>query len=145
MLREELAKKLKEAMKAQNILAKDVLRVILGEADTEEGRGKPATDESIQRIVRKMADSNRETRALCKQGTAAADKLDEEYAYLDLLLPKSLGIEDIKKALDSVVADLKLAKSDGQATGLAMKTLKELKLTVLGNDVALAVKQLRSS
>jgi uncharacterized protein len=142
-LREELKKKVVEATKARNTLAKNLLRVILGEADTEEGRGRTVNDESIQRIVRKMADSNRETRALVKE-EAKVTELDEEFAYLDLLLPKSLGIEDIKKALVSVVADLQSAKSDGQATGLAMKSLKALKLNVLGNDVAEAVRQLRA-
>ena len=82
---------------------------------------------------------------MVKDQAKKVEELDEEYAYLDLLLPKSLGIEEIKAALVSVVADLKSAKSDGQATGLAMKTLKQLKLTVLGNDVSQAVKELRTS
>ena len=39
---------------------------------------------------------------------------------------------------------LKGAKNDGQATGLAMKHLKQKGLAVLGEDVAAAVKQLRA-
>ena len=57
-LRAELTMKLKEAMKSKNDLAKNLLRVILGEADTEEGRGKAVTDEIILRIIRKIAEGN---------------------------------------------------------------------------------------
>jgi hypothetical protein len=45
--------------------------------------------------------------------------------------------------LASKVDELKLAKSDGQATGIAMKFFKEAKLLVDGNTVTEVVKSIR--
>ena len=47
-------------------------------------------------------------------------------------------------SFNAIAADLKGAKNDGQATGLAMKHLRQQGLAVLGEDVAAAVRQLRA-
>jgi uncharacterized protein YqeY len=144
-----LQAKLQEAMKARNDLAKDVLRVIMGEVSTREARtGKAPSDEDIFAIIRKLIASNSETRKeLEKRGQTAHEayeRLARENTYMDAMLPKSLDQAAIRKELEPLVAELKGAKSDGQATGLAMKHLKQKGLTVQGDEVSAAVKQLRA-
>jgi uncharacterized protein YqeY len=144
-----LQAKLQEAIKARNDLAKEVLRVVLGEVSTLQARtGKEAGDAEIHGIMRKLMTSNNETRKELEQRGQTAhqayERLGRENAYLETLLPKTLDQAAIQKELQGIAAELKAAKNDGQATGLAMKHLKQKGLSVQGEDVAAAVKQLRT-
>jgi uncharacterized protein YqeY len=144
-----LQAKLQEAIKARNDLAKEVLRVVLGEVSTLQARtGKEAGDAEIHGIMRKLMTSNNETRKELEQRGQTAhqayERLGRENAYLEALLPKTLDQAAIQKELQAIAAELKAAKNDGQATGLAMKYLKPKGLSVQGEDVAAAVKQLRT-
>jgi uncharacterized protein YqeY len=145
----DLQAKLQEAMKARNELAKNVLRVVLGEVSTRKARsGKEPADEEVHGIIRSLVASNSETRKELEQrdqtSHEAYERLGRENAYLETLLPQTLDAAAIRKELAAIAAELKGAKNDGQATGLAMKHLKQKGLAVLGGDVATAVKQLRT-
>ena len=70
--------------------------------------------------------------------------LEREIAFLKTLLPQTLDAEAIGKTLEPVRAEIVNAKSDGQATGVAIERLKGLSLNVPGQDVAVAVKQIRA-
>ncbi len=145
----DLQAKLQEAVKARNDLARDLLRVILGEVSTRQARtGKLPPDTEIHAIIRSMMTNNAETRKELEQRGqtthAAYERLGQENVYLEALLPKTLDVAAIVRELGPVAADLRAAKNDGQATGLAMKHLKSKGLAVLGEDVSAAVKQLRS-
>ncbi|MGH7330390.1 MAG: GatB/YqeY domain-containing protein, partial [Polyangiaceae bacterium] len=115
-----------------------------GEIQTAEARiEKPVTDDEAAGIVRKLIKSNGETMA--KSEDAEQKKtLAREIAVLEALLPKSMSHDEMLAALAPVHAAIKEAKSDGQATGVAMKHLKQSGATVNGNDVAAVVKALRS-
>jgi uncharacterized protein YqeY len=130
------------AMKAKNVVEKEVLRVALGEIQVVEARTGNITDDEAFAIIRKLVKSNQETLAL-----AASDEqkhvLTQEIAILELLLPKSLSVEDIVASLKPIAEEIRAAKSAGQATGVAMKHLKAANATVNGKDVASAVQQLR--
>jgi uncharacterized protein YqeY len=144
----DLHAKLREAMKAKDDLAKDLLRVILGEVSTRRARaGKEPSEEEIHAIIRKVIAGNDETRKeLAQRGQGAHEaygRLARENAYLETLLPQTLDRAAIHKELEPVAAELRGAKNDGQATGMAMKHLKQKGLAVLGEDVAAAVKELR--
>jgi len=144
----ELQAKLQEAMKARNDLARDVLRVIMGEVSTRRARtGKEPRDEEVHAIIRSMVANNGLTRKELEQrgqtGHEAYERLGRENAYLETLLPRTLDRDAIHKELGPIAAELRAAKSDGQATGAAMKHLKQKGLAVLGEDVAAAVKELR--
>ena len=76
-------------------------------------------------------------------GTENHARLAAENAYLQALMPESLSVDEITAVLDEVIDAVKGAKNDGQATGIAMKHLKGLRLRVLGDDVAAAVKKVR--
>ena len=145
----DLQAQLREAMKAKNDLARDLLRVILGEVSTRRARtGKEPGEEEIHGIIRALITNNSETRKELEQrGQTAHEayaRLAQENVYLESLLPKTLDVAAIRNALEPIAAELKGAKNDGQATGLAVKHLKQKGLAALGADVAAAVKQVRS-
>lgn len=147
-LLETLHAKLTEARKARNTLQMNVLQVLLGDASMVEARtGKKATDEEIDKMVRKLVVGNNETMELLRQKGMASNpdytRRTEENAFLTTLLPQSLSVAEIKAALAEVVDAIKGAKNDGQATGVAMKHLKGKNLKVQGEDVSAAVKELR--
>lgn len=146
----DLQARLREAMKAKDELARDVLRVILGEVSTRRARtGQEPREEEVQAIIRKLIASNQETRKELEQrgqtSHEAYERLGRENQYLETLLPQALNRAAIRTELEPIAAELKKAKNDGQATGQAMKHLKQKGLTVLGDDVAAAVRELRAA
>ena len=110
--------------------------------------GKEPKDEEVHAIIRSLITNNNETRKELEQrgqtSHEAFARLGRENAYLETLLPKTLDQAAIARELQPIAAELKAAKNDGQATGLAVKHLKQMGLAVLGEDVAAAVKQLRA-
>jgi uncharacterized protein len=145
MLLDEIKAQMFRAMKAGNVLEKEILRVAVGEITTEAAReGRKGDDEEARAIVKKLIKSNDESLAT----DLAPDKraaLTEENRILSAFLPKSLGVEDIVSALSAVADAVKAAGSEGQATGVAMKHLKASGANVNGKDVAEAVKRLRGA
>ncbi len=147
MLLDTLKDHITRAVKAKDDVARDVLRLVLGEAQTAEARsGRPLSDEEVAGIVRKLVKSNEETLAAA---AAAGDEpraaaLRHEIALLSALLPKGLSVEEIVAALAPQADALRAAKSDGQATGMAIKHLKASGAVVDGTDVAAAVRSIRS-
>lgn len=128
------------ATKAKKEHTKNVLKVVLGDIDMQEVRNKnDLTDGEIIKIVRKTLQGVEEMLSY-KSGDIG---LEEEKAVLSSLLPKQLSKEDVLAALGSKVEEIKSAKSDGQATGLAMKHFKESKLSVDGTLVAEVIKDIR--
>jgi hypothetical protein len=144
MIVEQIRKQMKDAMKAKRDLERDVLRVALGEIQIAEARkGEALTDDEAQKIVKKLIKSNGET----IEATSSAEtkqKLGEENRILDALLPKTLGSNEVAALLEPIAGELRSAKSDGQATGLAMKKLKTDGVAADGKIVADAVKQIRA-
>jgi uncharacterized protein len=144
MILDVIKERAKKAMIEKDTVARDILRLAQGEIQTAEARNeKPLTDEEAAAVVRKLLKSNNETMT---QSEDAGQKeiLAQEIAVLEALLPKSLSHDEIMAALAPVHTAIKEAKSDGQATGVAMKQLKIAGATVGGNEVAAVVKALRS-
>ena len=136
-----LAKQIKEqmfaAMKARNTVEKEILKVVLGEIDTDVARsGQPCSDDKVIAIVRKLVKSNRETLKLTSDESARTTVLDK-------LLPQTLDVDAIVAALADVKDDIVAAGNDGQATGIAMRHLKGAGAAVDGKSVSQAVKKLR--
>jgi uncharacterized protein YqeY len=143
MLVDELKKRITQAMKERDEVAKDVLRVALGEIQTQEHRvNKPVTEEEAVAIVRKLVKSNEETMAASTGERAATLKRETE--LLTSLLPQRMSVEAIAAALAPQAEAIRAAKNDGQATGIAMKHLKSTGVPVDGTEVAEAVKRLRA-
>jgi uncharacterized protein len=142
MLLDDMKKRMIDAMKGGRAVERDVLRVAMGEVQAAENRGLAPNDEETQKIIRKLIKSNSETLAVAERAEMRA-KLEEENRVLESLLPTQLGVEAIVLALAAVAEEIKAAKSEGQATGVAMKHLKASGATVGGKDVQEAVKRVR--
>ncbi len=145
MFVDDLKKRVTQAMKEKDIVAKEVLRVALGEIQTAEARlARALTDEEAIAIVRKLVKSNEETLAVANEPDHRF-ALEHENRVLAALLPATLGEEAVVQALASQRDAILAAKSDGQAVGVAMKHLKAAGLTVDGNVVAASVKKIRAA
>ena len=144
MLIDEIKARMFKAMKAGNVVEKEILRVAMGELTTEAARpGRTGSDEEAQAILRKLIKSNEESLSQSVDD-AQKDVLRQEIEVLAAFLPKSLGVDEIVAALAAVEPAIKAAGNDGQATGVAMKHLKASGAIASGKDVSEAVKQMRS-
>ena len=147
---EVMRDKVKVAMKSGNVVEKSILKLILGDCDTllnsaQQG-GKPLTDEQVSKIIRKIILSNNETLQDERCKNLSEDKkliILKENEILESLLPKLLTQDQIREKISSIEADIKSAKSEGQAVGVAMKLLKQSNEAVDGNDVKAVVITLR--
>lgn len=129
-LKETIRKQILEATKARMEDQKNVLKVVLGEIDTQESRtGKPFSDDDCCRVVRKVLQGIEEMLTYKPND----EKLKTEKECLNALLPKQLSKEDVLTALTEKLGEIKTAKSEGQATGIAMKFFKEKGVSVDGN------------
>lgn len=131
------------AMKAGNVVEKEILKVAMGEITTDAARAERKGDDAeAQAILKKLVKSNEETIEASQDETQKAT-LRAEVEVLNTFLPKSLGLAEIVATLAPVADAIKAAGNDGQATGVAMKHLKSLAAEVNGKDVSAAVRQLR--
>jgi len=143
MLTDEIKARIKAAMKAHKVVEKEILRVALGEIQTDQARsGEAMPDAAVEKILRKLVKSNRETLAMTEDDSQQAE-LTEEIAVLESLLPQTLDEAQVTAALAPVSDDIKGAPADGPATGIAMKHLKSEGAAVDGKTVAQAVKKMR--
>ncbi|MFO0615951.1 MAG: GatB/YqeY domain-containing protein [Polyangiaceae bacterium] len=143
MLLDDLKAAMFKAIKANDTVAKEILRVAVGEITTDAARpGKKGDDDETRAILRKLIKSNEETLGTITDPSERT-KLERENAVLADYLPKSLDVAAIIAALDPVKDAIKAAANDGQATGVAMKQLKSAGAVVNGKDVSAAVKTIR--
>jgi uncharacterized protein YqeY len=147
-LKETVREKFEQAKRSGQREQKNLLSVILGDISTAEARtGKELSDADVEKLLRKMVESNSETLTQLKSHRRAGDPqaavLEREISFLKTLLPQTLDADAIAKALEPVRAEIVGAKNDGQATGIAMKHLKGLALNAQGQDVSAVVKQMR--
>lgn len=133
-----------EAMKARREVEKTILRLALGEVQTEEARsGETLDDDAVEKILRKLVKSNRETIEATTDAERVAE-LTEEVTVLESLLPKQLGEVEVIALLEPVADAIRGAGGDGQATGVAMKHLKSSGAAVNGKVVSAAVRKMRA-
>ena len=73
-LKATVRQKFEEAKRAGNREAKDLLSVILGDISTAEARGgKDVTDAEVEKLLRKMVESNTETLTQLKSHNRGED------------------------------------------------------------------------
>jgi uncharacterized protein YqeY len=145
MLLDEIKKRIVDAMKAKRVVEREILRVAASEIQAAQNRATdPLTDEDAHKIIKKLIKSNQESIAATERAEMKT-KLTEENAILEGLLPKRWDLERIVAELAAVADGIKAAKSDGQATGVAMKHLKSVEAPVDGKDVAAAVSRIRAA
>jgi hypothetical protein len=90
-------------------------------------------------LVRATNTGLKETVPLAKKAGRDTTQQEEELALLELLLPKAWDKEAIAAVLAPLRDELRVAKSDGQAMGMAMKALKAQGTTTNPDDVKAVV------
>lgn len=144
MLKDVIRERIVAAMKSGRVLERNILKVALGELETAETRtGKDLAEDQAITIVRKLVKSNEESLAVITD-EARCEKLKQEIAILNELLPQVLDVDAIVAALADQVDAIRAAKADGPAIGMAMKHLKAAGAVIEGKDVGAAVRQIRS-
>lgn len=136
----EIKKSMFAAMKAKNVVEKEILRVAMGEITRS---GDEPSDEEVQALLRKLIKSNREALESASDEEQKTT-LNAEIASLQKFLPQALSVEQIVEALSGVADGIKSAPNQGPAMGLAMKTLKSSGAEADSADVAKAVAKIRS-
>jgi uncharacterized protein YqeY len=137
-----------EAMRAKDKDATTIIRLAIGELQTAEARAARAlSDDEGYSILKKLIKSNEETLGLTPDSdTEKRAVLAREIELLRGFLPATLGTEQIRALLESApgIKDaIVAAKSEGQATGVAMKHLKSSGAQAEAPDVVKAVQAIR--
>lgn len=140
MLFDEIKKRMMAAMKAGNVVEKEVLRTVIGELTKS---GKDVDDAATIAVLKKLVGSNRETLGLATD-PSQRETLQREIEVLQAFLPATLSVEAIVEALEPVKDGVRAAKNDGQAFGVASKHLKAAGASVETEDVKAAIAKLRA-
>lgn len=144
---EKMKADLKQAMKDKDEARKNILRIILGDVATAEnrkGQQEPLSDEQAAKIIQKVIGSNDEVLGHLNKDDNRHACLLIENKILAEYLPKSMTEKEVFEALSGATEQLKSAKGDGPATGIAMGMLKKTGKAVDGALVAKVVKIIRS-
>lgn len=129
MLMEKIRGDLKTGMKTGDVILKSITRVVLGELDRLK---PPITDDVVIKSVKKLLENNQETLKMLEgknEGVFGENKfrysvLNQENQYLESLLPKMLTLDEISDRIRIISDEIRNAKSEGQAIGIAIKYLK---------------------
>jgi uncharacterized protein YqeY len=123
-----------------------ILRTLISEIERQPACGTADAQRRLEfAVVRKLIEGNSETLKHLPVEDARHAALTWENEFLSALLPKTLSVAEVKAMLLGAhnLEAIKTAKSDGQATGEAMKYLKGQSAEVQGQDVQAAVKEIR--
>lgn len=122
-----LREKLVQAMRDKDSAKKDILRLALGQIEATESKMPPSSNaeklaaNSVS-VIKKIVNENSETIGL-QQNEEVKKKLMWENEYLTQFLPITMEKSVVESLLKPLTEELKAMK-EGQAMGLAMKTLK---------------------
>ena len=136
MLINQLKTDIETATRGRNALASALLKVVLGECQLKD----KYNDDFIVAYCRKMIQSNLETMA---HGGDSV-KLSRENELLRSYVPTSLTPEELQIHVDKLHIDIVSAKSEGQATGILSKYLKNIGLTADGAVMIPLIKKARA-
>lgn len=145
---DNLKNRLAIARKEKNNFELALLQTILGEVSQIQAK-KNVTDTDIHSIIKKIMKSNEESRTALSsfddpRSLMGQAQLDMENRVLLEFLPINLSLDEVREYVQEVADEIKAAKSEGQAIGIAMKYFKVKGLNVEGSDVKIAVQELRA-
>jgi uncharacterized protein YqeY len=144
-LMDELKKQMLDAFKCKRIAEKDILRLVIGKAQTLEANlNKPLLDDQIELIIRKEIKNNNESLASLKEGSEGFNRVIAESIALNKFLPATLTQDEIEVRLVDLVSKICDAEKDGQAMGIAMNLLKSTDQKVDSDDVKAVVVKIRN-
>jgi uncharacterized protein YqeY len=140
MLIDQVKQQMFAAMKAGNVVEKEILRTALGEVTRT---GDEATDERMLQVLRKLVKSNQETIAALTDAEQR-EILEREILVLETFLPRTLNAAQIRELLSPVAPQIRAAAGPGPAMGIAMKFIKAEGALVESRDVQLALGEIRN-
>src|SRR5262249_10346495 len=131
MLRQALADRLKEAMKARDVRRISTVRLIMAGlkerdiAARTEGKTEGLSEVEIHRMLQTMIKQRRESIAIYEQGnrTDLAQKEREEIAIIEGFLPRQLDPAEIEAAATAAIAETGAASA--RDLGKVMAVLRE--------------------
>lgn len=145
-LEQKIMAGLKEAMKAKDEATLRGLRAIKAEiikAKTEPGAGGEVTEEKEVSLLQKMMKQRRDSLEIYQQQSRAdlAQKEQEEMAVIERFLPRQLSPDELKAALQAIIAQTGAASPAdlGKVMGVASKALAG---KADGKTISAAVKEL---
>jgi len=139
-----IREKITQAMKSGDTLARDVLKYALSEIQAAQTRTKGDTsEEEEQRLIRKIIMAN-DANIIHADSQEKLDIIKRESEILMDLLPPLMDKEEIIEFLRPYHPDIKNCRSDGQATGIAIKTIKCDAKIADGKTVAEVVREIRA-
>jgi len=149
MLEDTIREQIKQAMRDRDEIARDILKLALGEVTSARAVGD-VSEEQAAKLIRKIVEANHESIAALQSRGGDDDRiarLQREIEVLEALLPKQWSADDVEQFLRNeaaVLDQIRGAKADGQAMGVAMKTLKARGAPVDGKVVGEVVRKLRA-
>ena len=133
----QLQIRLNAARKNKNENELRILQVVLGELATQKARvNKELNELQVENTIRGILNRNNETLGLMAghNRIVEEEKLRGENQYLQMLLPATLSLEEIKSIL--VKENIGVRSTNvGKDIGAAIKHFKQSGLKVLGEDV----------
>ncbi len=146
MIFDKISSDIVAAMKAQDKVRLMALRTVKKyflEAKTAPGANDELTDEAALKIMAKLAKQGKDT-ANIYINQSRQDLADEELAQVAVIeeyLPKQLDADELKKQLESIIAEVGAtsAKDMGRVMGVATKKLAGL---AEGRAISAMVKEL---
>jgi len=148
--------RIKECMKSGESEERDILKTVLGEIQGKKALNGKMSEEECIKVFKKFKQGVEDTIGFLKERCASDDmdireireimEMENEISIYDRYIPATMSVVAIVKFLTGISDKIKDAKSDGQATGIAMGFIKNDKAaSVDGKDVAIAVKQMREN
>ncbi len=140
------------AFKAKDNARRDILKVVMSECSLLEFRtsktkeirsSNPLEDSQVLKVISKIIENNKESLKHLNPEDDRTLKLTQENSILSDYLPKTISLEETLSILENVEI-IQSAKSEGQATGEAIKFLKISGKSFDNKIVSEAVKIIRS-
>ena len=130
ILEEKVMAEMKDPMKSKNEAALRSLRAIKAEiikAKTEPGANGQLTEENAGKMLQKMVKQRRDALAIFREQNREdlASKEQEEIDVIEKFLPKQLSEEELKTALQTIIAETGASSAAdlGKVMGVATKKL----------------------
>lgn len=147
MLKETLARDLKDAMRAKDTIRLGAIRMLQSAITTEEKKaGQPLDTDTLVAIVQKQAKQRRDSIQQFESGGREdlAERERAELTWIEMYQPKQASDEDIHSVVHAIVqrTGATTMKDMGRVMGEAMS---ELKGVADGNRVRVVVQQLLSA
>ena len=145
---EKVKKQITHCVRDGRVFERDVLKTVLGEIQLIKARTKKMDDETVIKIFKKFKQGVLDTIKIMEAGGIEEhpEELDSEIdiynKHIPTVMPPEVLVDIFENAILSEIND---AKSDGQATGIAIGYMKKHNpnIPIDGKDVAEAVKMMR--